>query len=139
VLADYASAMATGCPAALPATSFIECLGFERTYRESEQWVADRDYLLDQLRGTTPALFDRPATGTPLAPVRRHYSSLDRSLVNQLRDNGISFFPYLCTIVATYLTRVLGTDQVTLGIPLTNRNNLTEMATVGGHFANALP
>src|SRR5574337_1295876 len=52
---------------------------------------------------------------------------------------GISFFPYLCAIVGTYLTRVLRTDEVTVGIPLTNRNNATEITTVGGHFANTLP
>lgn len=139
ILTDYASITTTGNPAPLPSTSFIDCLELERAYRESAQWSADRDCLIDQLRGATPAMFDRATSGAAPAPVRRHRSWLDRSLVNRLREKGISFFPYLCAIVGTYLSRVQRSDEAIIGIPLTNRNNAIEMAAVGGHFANTLP
>lgn len=139
VLADYATVTTTGQPAPLPQTSFIDCLKFAREYRDSAHWTADRDYLVEYLRTATPALFDRRASVTPLAPVRRHASWLDRSLVLRLREQGVSFFPYLCAMVGTYLSRALRTDEVVVGIPLLNRSNPAEIAAVGGHFANTLP
>jgi hypothetical protein len=101
VLADYESITATGNPAPMPSTSFIDCLELERAYRESAQWSADCDCLIDQLRGVTPAMFDRSTSGAAPAPVRHHRSWLDRSFVNRLREKDISFVPYLCAIVGT--------------------------------------
>ncbi len=138
-LAEYESLTATGRQADLPATSFIDCLGSERAYRGSKQWGRDRDCLIDNLRDATPALFDRSGSGAARSTMRQHHAWLDRSLLNRLRERDILFFPYLCAIVGTYLTRVLRTGEVTLGIPLTNRKNAVEAATVGGHFANILP
>ena len=138
-LAEYARVTTAGSPAALPATSFIDCLESEHAYRGSAQWTRDRDSLIDQLRGATPALFDRPGAGASRPTMRQHHAWLDRSLVNHLRERNILFFPYLCAIAGTYLTRVLRTDEVTLGIPLTNRTSPVEKTLVGGHFANVLP
>ena len=139
VLADYECITATGYPAKMPSTSFIDCLELERAYRESAQYGADRDYLIDQLRAATPAMFARATSGATTAPVRQHRSSLDRAFVNRLREKGILFFPYLCAIVGTYLSRVQRSDEVLIGIPLMNRNDASEMSSVGGHFANTLP
>ncbi len=58
--------------------------------------------------------------------MRQHHAWIDRSLLNRLRERDILFFPYLCAIVGTYLTRVLRVREVTLGIPLTNRTNSPE-------------
>ena len=128
-LAEYACMTTTGSPAASPATSFIDCLESEHAYRGSAQWTRDRDSLIDQLRGATPALFDRQGAGASRPTVRQHHAWLDRSLVNQLRERNILFFPYLCAIAGTYLTRVLRTDEVTLGVPLTNRTSPVEKVT----------
>ena len=71
--------------------------------------------------------------------MRQHHTWLDRSLVSRLRERNMLFFPYLCAITGTYLTRVLRTDEVTLGIPLTNQPVQSKKRSVGGHFANVLP
>ncbi|MDH6197317.1 amino acid adenylation domain-containing protein [Mycobacterium frederiksbergense] len=139
VLADYSSVMATGRPAPLPATSFREAAELADEYLQSEQWLADRDYLTDQIGDATPALFDRSHAVTGPAPLRRHRCHLPRSFVDRLRDLDVPFFPYLATVVGTYVSRVLRTDDVMVGIPLSNRNTPAEMMTVGGHFANTLP
>jgi amino acid adenylation domain-containing protein len=139
VLADYSTVMATGEPAPLPATSFREAADRADEYLQSEQWRADRDYLTDQVRDATPALFDRAQAASGPVPLRRHRAHLPRSFVDRLRELDVPFFPYLATMVGTYVSRVLGTDDVMVGIPLSNRNTPAEMMTVGGHFANTLP
>lgn len=139
VLADYSAVMATGRPVPLPATSFREAADRADEYQQSEQWSADRDYLAEQIREATPALFDRSHAATGPAPLKRHRAHLPRAFVDRLRELDVPFFPYLATMVGTYVSRVLRTDDVMVGIPLSNRNTPAEMMTVGGHFANTLP
>ncbi len=137
VLADYSTVMATGAPAALPPSSFRDAVDSAHAYRQSAQWRDDRDFLVDQARDAVPALFDRP--GMALAPVQRYVCELPREFANRVRALGLPFFPYFCSIVGTYLSGVLRSDDVTVGIPLNNRNTPAELGTVGGHFANTLP
>ncbi|MFE1591476.1 condensation domain-containing protein [Nocardia sp. NPDC058705] len=137
VLTDYATTMA-GNPIELPGSSFLECLPFEHDYRSGDQYVADRDAVTARLRDITPALFDRPRAGEGLAPVTAYEFTLDRLLVNRIRDAGLSLYPYFCAMLGLYLSRVLRTEDVAIGIPFGNRTNPTEQATIG-HFANTLP
>lgn len=137
ILADYASIKATGQPAPLPKTSFRDAVDGAHAYRESQQWIDDRDFLVDQARDAAAAVFERP--GVELAPVNRYVCQLPREFANRVRALGLPFFPYLCTMVGTYLSHVLRSDDITVGIPLNNRNTPAEMGTVGGHFANTLP
>ncbi|MCV7228691.1 amino acid adenylation domain-containing protein [Mycolicibacterium komossense] len=137
VLTDYTSVVATGEPAALPATSFRDAVDSAHEYRNSPQWRDDRDFLVDRTRTAAAALFDRP--GVTLAPVQRYVCELPREFANRVRSLGLPFFPYLCTMVGTYLGAVLRSDDVTVGIPLNNRTTPAEMGLVGGHLANTLP
>ncbi|MGW0323861.1 amino acid adenylation domain-containing protein [Nocardia sp. NPDC003183] len=137
ILTDYATTM-TGNPIELPGSSFLGCLPFERDYRASDQYLLDRDALVAALTTSTPALFDRPRATEGLAPVTAYEFTLDRLLVNRIRESGLSLYPYFCAMLGLYLSRVLRTDEVAIGIPFGNRANPTEQATIG-HFANTLP
>ncbi|MEU4813018.1 amino acid adenylation domain-containing protein [Nocardia fluminea] len=137
VLTDYATTMA-GNPIELPGSSFLGCLPFERDYRAGAQYPIDRDALVAALATSTPALFDRPRATEGLAPVTAYEFALDRLLVNRIRASGLSLYPYFCAMLGLYLSRILRTDEVTIGIPFGNRANPTEHATIG-HFANTLP
>ncbi|UFS98674.1 non-ribosomal peptide synthetase [Nocardia huaxiensis] len=138
ILTDYAGITTTGDPFDLPGSSFLGCLDFERDYRASEQYGIDRDALVDRLRATTPALFERPRATGGLAPVTSHTFTLERALVDRIRAAGVSLYPYFCAMLGLYLSRVLRTHEIAIGIPFGNRHNPTEQSTIG-HFANTLP
>ncbi|MEC3917916.1 non-ribosomal peptide synthetase [Nocardia sp. CDC160] len=138
LLTDYTVTSTTGAQPELPGSSFVECLTYEQEYRASEQYGIDRDAFVPRLRGVVPALFDRRHGVEQLAPIVTRGFSLERELVNRIRAEGISLYPYLCTMIGVYLSRVLRTENVIIGIPQNNRNNPTEQAAVG-HFANTLP
>ena len=62
---------------------------------------------------------------------------IERSLVQQARDTDHSFFSYFFAAVAVYLSRVLGQDEVVLGLPFGNRRGAEKMQLA--NFANTLP
>ncbi len=136
ILADYNIAATTGQLVDVAGSSFLECIDRAHEYRSSQQWCADRDFLVEQAGDAAAVLFDRP--GMELAPVLRHRCELPRSFADRVRAAGLPFFPYLCTIVGTYLGAMLRTDDITVGIPLNNRTG-AEMGVAGGHLANTLP
>lgn len=136
ILAEYNIVATTGEAADVPGSSFLDCVDRAHEYRQSEQWHADRDFLVAQAGDATAALFDR--SGVELAPVARYRCELPRSFADRVRAAGLSFFPYLCTMVGTYLANVLRSDDITVGIPLNNRIG-AEMGVAGGHLANTLP
>ncbi|MGY4710009.1 amino acid adenylation domain-containing protein [Mycolicibacterium sp. CBM1] len=136
ILAEYNIVTTTGEPADVAGSSFLECIDRAHEYRQSEQWQADRDFLLAQAGDTPAVLFDRPSREP--APVARYRCELPRSYADRVRAAGLPFFPYLCTIVGTYLSHVLRSDDITIGIPLNNRIG-AETGVAGGHLANTLP
>jgi amino acid adenylation domain-containing protein len=138
LLTDYAVTTRTGKRPELPGSSFVDCLAYEREYRASEQYRIDRDALVHRLDGVTPALFDRRHDTAELAPIITRGFMLDRALVNRIRAADVSLFPYLCAMLGVYLSRVLRTEEIILGVPFSNRNNPAEQAAVG-NFANTLP
>ncbi|MFI1234601.1 amino acid adenylation domain-containing protein [Nocardia salmonicida] len=137
ILTDYATTMA-GNPIELPGSSFLGCLPFERDYRAGDQYLLDRDAVVGGLNTVTPALFDRPRATDGLAPVTAYEFTLDRLLVNRIREAGLSLYPYFCAMLGLYLSRTLRAEEVAIGIPFGNRVNPTEQATIG-NFANTLP
>ncbi|MQY27757.1 amino acid adenylation domain-containing protein [Nocardia aurantia] len=138
LLNDYSVTAGTGVPPDLPGSSFAECLAYERDYRASAQYRIDRGAFTSRLRGVTPALFDRRHGIEELAPIVTRGFTLDRALVDRIRAAGLSLYPYLCAMLGVYLSRVLRSEDIVLGVPFSNRNNPAEQATVG-NFANTLP
>ncbi|WP_019926107.1 non-ribosomal peptide synthetase [Nocardia sp. BMG111209] len=138
LLTDYSVSTSTGAAPALPGSSFAECLSYEHDYRASAQYGIDRDALAARLRGVGPVLFDRRHGIEELAPIVTRGFTLERELVDRIRAAGLSLYPYLCAMLGRYLSQVLRTEDIILGVPFSNRNNPVEQVTVG-NFANTLP
>ncbi|MFC6010437.1 amino acid adenylation domain-containing protein [Nocardia lasii] len=136
IMTDYVATVA-GSPLEIPESSFLRCLSIEQDYRAGADYRADRDALVDRFATAAPPMFER-RHGTEPTPVDSYEFTLDRALVDRVRAAGVSLYPYFCTMIGLYLSRVLRSEQVAIGVPFGNRSHPTEQTTVG-HFANTLP
>ncbi|MCA1671278.1 MAG: condensation domain-containing protein, partial [Actinobacteria bacterium] len=137
VRADYEHMARTGEHLEQVSPSYLAAVAAEAEYRGSARQQADRAYFRQVLDGVEPALFTRKA---PSGSRRtgRHSFTVERELVNRIRDRGESPFVFISAAVSIYLSRVHRSGDVVLGIPLLNRYGQQAKNTVG-HFANTLP
>ncbi|MFX9431528.1 condensation domain-containing protein, partial [Acinetobacter baumannii] len=91
----------------------------------------------EALEGLEPALFTRRRPAG-LRRTARHRLTLERTLLDAIRDRGESPFLFLSAAVALYLARIHQNDDVVLGVPVLNRADRAAKQVVG-HFANTLP
>ena len=84
--------------------------------------------------------WSRPSSpaGARLRRTARHRLTLERTLLDAIRDRGESPFLFLSAAVALYLARIHQNDDVVLGVPVLNRADRAAKQVVG-HFANTLP
>ncbi|MER7759883.1 amino acid adenylation domain-containing protein [Streptomyces sp. NPDC097619] len=140
------TALATGAPVPEPeepAAPWAEVVAEERTYRESEQCARDREFWQGVLAGAPdPVAFTgRPVarpSGAPLrcrgdlpAPDAQRLRALARSL-------GTRWSAVVIAASAAYLSRVGGTEDVLLGLPVTGRTTPVARRTPG-MFSKVLP
>ncbi|MEM8213688.1 hypothetical protein Q4R51_21000, partial [Morganella morganii] len=82
-------------------------------YSGSEQYRGDRAYFAEALEGREPALFTRRRPAG-LRRTARHRLTLERTLLDAIRDRGESPFLFLSAAVALYLARFsTGTPRTT--------------------------
>ncbi|MFI0981730.1 amino acid adenylation domain-containing protein [Streptomyces sp. NPDC021093] len=137
VRAEYDQVRRTGKYDDRPVPSYLDFAEEERSYRGSDDHERDREFFQEQLRGVAPAFFRRAApAGTRRSA--RHSFLIERALIERIRDRGHSVFAFVASAFAVYLSRIHGSDEVVLGIPLLNRPTAGQKETVG-HFANTLP
>lgn len=122
--------------AQMPTASLLAQLGTD-DYSGSEQYRGDRAYFAEALEGLEPALFTRRRPAG-LRRTARHRLTLERALLDAIRDRGESPFLFLSAAVALYLARIHQNDDVVLGVPVLNRADRAAKQVVG-HFANTLP
>ncbi|MFI5818155.1 amino acid adenylation domain-containing protein [Streptomyces rishiriensis] len=116
---------------------FADHVADERRYRSSPQHAEDREYFRRTLETVEPALFPRRV---PAGARRsdRYSFALPVELTERVRERGETPFAFVAAAFSVYLSRMHGTDTVTLGTPLFNRRGKDERRTVG-QFANTLP
>lgn len=104
-----------------------------------------RSYWARTLEGAPPLL--RLPADRPRPPVQRHQGShhhiaLDRGLAEDLlalgRGEGATFFIAMLAAFATLLYRLSGEQDIVVGSPIANRNNL-ELQGLIGFFTNTIP
>ncbi|MBG4434041.1 AMP-binding protein, partial [Pseudomonas aeruginosa] len=122
--------------AQMPTASLLAQLETD-DYSGSEQYRGDRAYFAEALEGLEPALFTRRRPAG-LRRTARHRLTLERTLLDAIRDRGESPFLFLSAAVALYLARIHQNDDVVLGVPVLNRADRAAKQVVG-HFANTLP
>ncbi|MFF5971111.1 amino acid adenylation domain-containing protein [Streptomyces sp. NPDC012769] len=137
VRADYEHTLRTGVPLAAETPRYTDFVRAEGDYRASPEHRADRDFFRASMAGVVPAFFPRKeASGARRSA--RHSFVLERALVNRVRERGASVFAFVSAAFSVYLSRVLRTEEVVLGVPLLNRPT-DEQRRMVGHFANTLP
>ncbi|MGC9437403.1 amino acid adenylation domain-containing protein [Streptomyces sp. WG5] len=137
VRAEYDQVRRTGRFDDRPVPSYLDYADDERRYRDSADHGEDRAFFQKQLEGVAPAFFRRAAPAGSRGSAR-HGFLIERSLIERIRERGHSVFAYVASAFSVYLSRVHGSDEVVLGVPLLNRPTDGQKRTVG-HFANTLP
>ncbi|WP_234308050.1 non-ribosomal peptide synthetase [Streptomyces sp. NBRC 110035] len=137
VRAEYDQIRRTGRFEEPSVPSYLEFTEDERRYRASDDHADARAYFQKQLRGVSPSLFRRSAPAGSRSSAR-HSFMIERGVIESIRERGHSVFAFVAGAFAVYLSRVHGSDEVVLGVPLLNRPTTEQKQTVG-HFANTLP
>ncbi|MFH8407068.1 amino acid adenylation domain-containing protein [Streptomyces sp. NPDC018019] len=137
VRAEYDQVRRTGRFRDRPAPSYLDSVDDERRYQGSDDHERDRAFFQQQLEGVTPAFFRRTAPAGSRRSAR-HSFLIERGVIDGIRERGHSAFAFVASAFSVYLSRVHGSDEVVLGVPLLNRPTDGQKETVG-HFANTLP
>ncbi|MEU6153575.1 amino acid adenylation domain-containing protein [Actinosynnema sp. NPDC047251] len=137
VVADYDHVVRHGTPLDVTPPSFREFVERDAEYRSSPAFERDRDFHRDALAEVEPALFPLRARSAPRR-FARHRFELTEHLVARMRAGGHSPFTVVTAAFAAYLSRILGSDDVVLGVPALNRRTVRERRTVG-QFATTMP
>ncbi|MFD0384880.1 hypothetical protein ACFQ2B_29435 [Streptomyces stramineus] len=88
----------------------------EDAYRASREHRADREFFREAMAGAVPEFFPRrEASGSRRSA--RHSFVIERALVDRIRERGASVFAFVSAAFAVYLSRVLRTEEVVLGVP----------------------
>ena len=141
-VADLYNAAIDGQERPLERTSWLEFLNDEQDYRNSPRFKRDRDYWRDTLRGHSSAV---TLSGKPPAwpgPTIESGGKISRSLVAELERLGAAQQTSLPTVLyammAAYLSRMTGVNDVILGMPVTGRTS-GKLRRVHGFLANVVP
>ncbi len=137
VRAEYDRARRTGEFDDPPARSYLDFAEEQRRYQASDDHEQDRAFFQERLKDVAPAFFRRAAPAGSRRSAR-HSFLIERALIDRIRERGDSVFAYVASAFAVYLSRIHGSDEVVLGVPLMNRTTAGQKQTVG-HFANTLP
>ncbi|MFF8446875.1 amino acid adenylation domain-containing protein [Streptomyces leeuwenhoekii] len=136
IFQEYAHRCA-GAPAPAAGSAPVAAFAAEEArYRAGERFTDDLAYHRAALADAGTALFSRRA---PSGARRRGIVTLpvDGALVRRVRAAGYSPFAYVTAVLGGLLTRLHGSDDVVLGIPLLNRGGWK--AAPYGQLANTLP
>jgi NADPH:quinone reductase-like Zn-dependent oxidoreductase/short-subunit dehydrogenase/acyl carrier protein len=134
---EYQSGIAVGNGNDITMPSYLDFVRTEREYHRSPDWMADRDYFVEELRGVEPALFVRNGS---IRNRRRHRHTLhvNPEQAQRIRDTGRSIFAFTAAAVGEYLHRIHRGGDIVIGVPFLNRSSDTELRTVGC-VVNMLP
>ncbi|MFZ2510975.1 MAG: amino acid adenylation domain-containing protein [Gordonia sp. (in: high G+C Gram-positive bacteria)] len=117
---------------------------YEESYRDSGRRETDREHWLQRVRdlpervtlsrttATAPLSFGNLVAGAPLP------SELQRQLDQLARETSSSIAAVLTAAFSAFLSRMTGSDDVVLSLPITGRAN-AKIKNSGGMVSNVLP
>ena len=108
----------------------------DREYRDSTDFVTDREFWSGQLRGDAPTLSGRQSLRA--AAYTRHSFSLPGDLAARARGIQKTWADVAIAAFASYLGLMTGTSDVRIGVPTTDRVGAA-LLRVPGMAANVLP
>lgn len=141
-VAHLYTAMSEGCePAASPFGDFGRLAQIDADYRASSAFQEDRAFWLEYCATLPPPASLSPRQ-EPMRGLRRHRLRLSGPIVQRLRDSAktlaIPLPQLLISIIAAYLQRISGQQELSIGIPVAARSQREQRA-IPGMLANALP
>ncbi|MCP4659111.1 MAG: amino acid adenylation domain-containing protein, partial [bacterium] len=141
--AAFSAAPASELPE--PAIQYSDYARWQREWLRGEVWEAHLAYWRQQLAGLRDALelpADRPRPPVPSFRGAIRSAMLPETLSEALRalgrGEGTTLFMTLLAAFDALLARSTGTDEVTVGSPIANRNR-SEIEELIGFFVNVLP
>ncbi|MBX8513358.1 amino acid adenylation domain-containing protein [Pseudomonas cichorii] len=117
--------------------SYLSFLEEDRGYLESSRFERDRAFWQEVFAELPPPLLQQrfAVPGSGIAPSAQVQTMMPRKLFNDLAEfatgQGLSLAHVFMTIISTYFCRTTGVDSIVIGMPVHNRTNARQKATVG--------
>ncbi|GDY58163.1 hypothetical protein SVIO_087860 [Streptomyces violaceusniger] len=142
-VAELYTAFQRGEPAGeSPFSSLTALLDQEAEYRESEEFERDRRYWLERFASPPQAARLTTAPGTEPSDFLRHTTRIGADEADRLREAARAARTHwsvvLTAVVAVYLHRLTGAEDITLGFAVSARKDPISRRTPGT-LANILP
>jgi len=136
ILDDYVRTQAGALPETGDRPGYLAFVAEDAGYRDSAAGQEDRAFFRAALAGAEPALFARraPVGGRDHA---RHRFVIEGPIMERVKAAGHPPFGFLAAVLGGYLARLLGREEVILGVPFHNRRGTRR--SIVGQFANTLP
>ncbi|MEV6767679.1 non-ribosomal peptide synthase/polyketide synthase [Nocardia sp. NPDC051030] len=137
----YNARMNGTAPSSIDPAGMRTLVEAEREYRESADFVRDREYWAEQVRGMEPTTLERRTAG-PAAANLRFGRPLPRRVFDRVNafaaEHGSKVSAVLVAAFAAYLARLTDRDDVVLSLPVTART--TDLARrSAGMLSNIVP
>ncbi|GFM76939.1 non-ribosomal peptide synthetase [Pseudomonas cichorii] len=117
--------------------SYLSFLEEDRGYLESSRFERDRAFWQEVFAELPPPLLQQrfAVPGSGIAPSAQVQTMMPRKLFNDLAEfatgQGLSLAHVFMTVISTYFCRTTGVDSIVIGMPVHNRTNARQKATVG--------
>lgn len=123
--------------------SYTDYIKSERKYLDSERFEKDREFWLRVFKDfTEPSFIKQKDSKAYSSKAKRSTCSLSEGEANKLRefcaDRKISPAVLFEAVVAIYLSRILGNDDITIGMAVLNRSGKKEKL-MSGMFISTVP
>lgn len=143
IMTAYRTFCEGGQPDPTPLPSYLEYIEREKKYLKSNRFIADQEYWINQFN-PVPDLVTlqtkKPAKPT-LAAKRKSFILSNEEAENIrtfCRNNEITVFSFLLTMLTIYINRITGSDDIVIGTPVLNRLNSREKK-MAGMFISTVP
>jgi aspartate racemase len=135
----YNSFISGGVPSKLSGLRWSEVVAADAAYAGSHEKQSDREFWKSRCLdlGECPTLSTRRGGGLPDGPVRRLSTTLPNELVSSLRHLGRKIGPdcplnhVLLALWYAYLSRLTGSEEMTIALPRANRRTESARQTAG--------
>ncbi|MCI3945700.1 non-ribosomal peptide synthetase [Pseudomonas syringae] len=117
--------------------SYLAFLEEDRAYLESSRFERDRAFWQEVFAELPPPLLQQrfAVPGSGVAPSAQAQMMMPRQLFNDLAEfatsKGFSLAHVFMAVISTYFCRTTGVDSIVIGMPVHNRTNARQKATVG--------
>ncbi|MEU0088773.1 condensation domain-containing protein, partial [Streptomyces sp. NPDC006274] len=140
--AEIYTALTTGEESPNPFGPLDELVRQDAAYRESERFTTDRDYWLRRLADRPEPVSLSAKEPSAARGLLRRTARLDAGVAEKLREAsreaGVPWPCLVTAVVAVYLHRLTGAEEVVLGLPVTTRLGGAARS-LPGMVSNVLP